>query len=169
MFFGNMTPAMRDQIILKELLDLITKKSNQFIVVIKNGSHFPYEKNLDQKKYDLKRNESLETIYKLSLKENTINFLEKLISSNNLNTEVLYFSDHGQSFKSKRLSHCNSLNPDIEEWEIPLLYYKGNKNKKIDINNNLKFYDFVLSMMGFKNSKRALRYIQFKFRQNKSS
>ncbi len=130
MFFGNMTPAMRDQIILKELIDLITKKSNQFIVVIKNGSHFPYEKNLDQKKYDLKRNESLETIYKLSLKENTINFLEKLISSNNLNTEVLYFSDHGQSFKSKKLSHCNSLNPDIEEWEIPLLYYKGNKNKK---------------------------------------
>ena len=46
MFFGNMIPAMRDQIILKELLDLITKKSNQFIVVIKNGSHFHTRKIL---------------------------------------------------------------------------------------------------------------------------
>ena len=83
------------------------------------------------------------------------NKLSRKINFNQIiiNTEVYYFSDHGQSFKSKRLSHCNSLNPDIEEWEIPLLYYKGNKGKKIDINNNLKFYDFVLSMMGFKNSK----------------
>ena len=35
--------------------------------------------------------------------------------------------------------HCNSLNPDIEEWEIPLLYYKVIKIKKLILITILNF------------------------------
>ena len=87
-------------------------------------------------------------IYTYSIKENSINFLKNLLSKLKKESDIIYLSDHGQLFK-KKLSHCNSSNPEIQEWEIPLLYYINNKNKPINVTSNLDLYDFIIDKMGY--------------------
>ncbi len=148
-FFNHLNEKERDKILLKKLIDVSSKKDNQFIVVIKNGSHFPYFNKFDLNKFNLHKNSDKNLVYTYSIKENSINFLKDLISKFKKNNDIIYLSDHGQYLKRKKLSHCNSTNPEIEEWEIPILYYKNNINKPINIKSNLNLYDFIISKMGF--------------------
>ena len=117
--------------------------------MIKNGSHFPYSDKFDLKKFNLNKNSDAKLIYTYSIKENSINFLKNLLSKLKKESDIIYLSDHGQLFKKKKLSHCNSSNPEIQEWEIPLLYYINNKNKPINVTSNLDLYDFIIDKMGY--------------------
>ena len=148
-FFNNFNEKERDKILLQKLIEVSSKKDNQFIVIIKNGSHFPYYNKFDLNKFNLNKNSDKNLVYTYSIKENSINFLKDLISKFKRNSDIIYLSDHGQYLKKKKLSHCNSNNPEIEEWEIPLLYYKNNINEPINIKSNLNLYDFIISKMGF--------------------
>ena len=150
-FFSHFNDKERDRNLLDKLIEVSSKKDNQFIVVIKNGSHFPYFNKIDLNKFNLNKNSDNDLVYTYSIKENSINFLKSLISKFKINSDIIYLSDHGQYLKNKKLTHCNSENPEIEEWEIPLLYYRNNINQPINIKNNLNLYDFIISRMGFRN------------------
>ncbi len=147
-FFGNEINSKRDNSILIKLTNLLRTSKKQFIVVIKNGSHFPYYDQFDISKYKLDKNNNLQNVYLYSIKENSIDFLKKLISEIDRNSEILYLSDHGQYFNDKKLSHCNSFDPNIEEWEIPLLNY-SKKSNEIKISSNLHIYDLIAEKMGY--------------------
>ena len=148
-FFSHLKNKDRDRILLDKLIEVASKDNNQFIVVIKNGSHFPYSDKFDLKKFNLNKNSDAKLIYTYSIKENSINFLKNLLSKFKKESDIIYLSDHGQLFKKKKLSHCNSSNPEIQEWEIPLLYYINNKNKPINVTSNLDLYDFIIDKMGY--------------------
>ncbi|MFL2678941.1 MAG: sulfatase-like hydrolase/transferase [Alphaproteobacteria bacterium] len=150
-FFSHLKNKDRDRELLDKLLEVIAKDNNQFIVVIKNGSHFPYFDKFDLKKFNLDKNSDANLIYTYSIKENSINFLKDLLSKLKKDSDIIYLSDHGQLLKKKKLSHCNSNNPEIQEWEIPLLYYKNNKNRPLNVNSNLYLYDFIINKMGYSN------------------
>ena len=150
-FFSHIKNKDRDKVLLDKLIEVAAKDNNQFIVVIKNGSHFPYSDKIDLKKFNLKKNSDANLIYTYSIKENSINFLKDLLSKLKKESDIIYLSDHGQLLKKKNLTHCNSNNPQIQEWEIPLLYYINNKNKPIDVVSNLHLYDFIVDKMGYTN------------------
>ena len=171
-FFNHFNEKERDKILLQKLIDISSKEDNQFIVVIKNGSHFPYFNKFDLNKFNLNKNSDKNLVYTYSIKENSIGFLKDLVSKFKKNNNIIYLSDHGQYLQRKKLSHCNSSNPKIEEWEIPLLYYKNNVNKPINIKSNLHLYDFLISEMGFEiklpqREKTKLFYGNFNKRFNK--
>ena len=173
-FFSHLKNKDRDKILLEKLLEVTAKDNNQFIVVIKNGSHFPYFDKFDLKKFNLDKNSDVNLIYTYSIKENSVNFLNDLLSKLKKESDIIYLSDHGQSLKKKKLSHCNSNNPEIQEWEIPLLYYKNNKNKPINIASNLYLYDFIIDKMGYSNGtnlnkKNKLFYGNLNKRLNKKT
>ena len=151
-FFSKYDHKKRDNEILKNLIPILKKGKKKFVVVIKNGSHFPYHNKFDLDKYGLNKENNDELIYTYSLKENSVEFLKKLFVSIDEDTRVLYLSDHGQAFQNKSFKHCNSTNPSIKEWEVPFIYYDFQGNDIKDI-NNLEVYDLVLSLFGIKREK----------------
>ena len=100
-FFNNFNEKERDKILLQKLIDVSSKKDNQFIVIIKNGSHFPYFNKFDLNKFNLNKNSDKNLVYTYSIKENSINFLKDLISKFKKNSDIIYLSDHGQYLKKK--------------------------------------------------------------------
>ncbi len=171
-FFSHFDEKDRDSVLLEKLIDVSSKKENQFIVIIKNGSHFPYFNKFDLKKFNLNKNSDKNLVYTYSIVENSINFLKTLISKFEKNSDIIYLSDHGQYLENKKLSHCNSENPEIEEWEIPLLYFRNKINEPVNIKSNLNLYDFIITRMGFRTElsqrkKNKLFYGNFNKRLNR--
>ncbi|MAI76492.1 MAG: hypothetical protein CMM90_04850 [Rickettsiales bacterium] len=169
-FFNKYDHKKRDKEILKNLIQILEKEKKKFVVVIKNGSHFPYHNKFDLEKYGLNKEDNNELIYTYSLKENSVEFLKTLFLNVDEHSKILYLSDHGQAFQNKSFKHCNSTNPSINEWEVPFIYYdmKGNNIKDI---NNLELYDLVLSLFGiereiFKSSANYLFYGNLNTRYN---
>ncbi len=149
-FFGNFDRSIRDELTLKKLINLIDSDEKQFIVVIKNGSHFPYHAQFNLEKYNLTNQQNIDTIYMYSIKENSVDYLKKLISIMDKKTEIIYISDHGQYIAENKLTHCNSINPNVNEWIIPFLYYSKFLDKKDNIKiSNLTLYDFILAKFGY--------------------
>ena len=54
-FYGSLNNKLRDLKILGDLKKHITSEDDQFIVILKNGSHFPYSSQFDYNKYKLKK------------------------------------------------------------------------------------------------------------------
>lgn len=149
-FYGSVSNKIRDIKILDDLKKNIKIKKNQFIVILKNGSHFPYSSQFDYKKYELDIGDvNTEKMYLYSIKENTINFLDQLAEViKNKDFEIFYLSDHGQNVLDGGLTHCNSNSPIKSEWEIPLLIYNVNDTSEEKIKNNFSLYDAISNSLG---------------------
>ena len=148
-FYGSLNNKLRDINILKDLEKYITSEEDQFIVILKNGSHFPYSSQFDYEKYTLNENTSIEELYLYSIKENTIDFLDELAEIiKNKNFEIFYLSDHGQNVSDSGLTHCNSDSPIQSEWEIPLLLYNVDNTSIEKIKNNISLYDAITNSLG---------------------
>ncbi|MDC3091403.1 sulfatase-like hydrolase/transferase [Rickettsiales bacterium] len=149
-FYGSVNNKFRDTKILDDLKKHIKIKKNQFIVILKNGSHFPYSSQFDYKKYKIDiEDENIEKMYLYSIKENTINFLDKLAEiTKNKDFEIFYLSDHGQNILDGGLTHCNSNSPIKSEWEIPLLLYNVHDTSEEKIKNNTSLYDGISNSLG---------------------
>lgn len=151
-FFGNIDNVNRDKEILKKLLTLIKEDSSQFIVVIKNGSHYPYKSKFEYKKYNLAQDDENELFYLYSIKENSVNFLKKLFLNANPTDRFFYISDHGQNLVKDEITHCNSSNPRVKEWEIPILLHNIHNDIANSIKTNFLLYDAILKVFGYENS-----------------
>ena len=148
-FYGSLNNKLRDINILKDLEKYITSEEDQFIVILKNGSHFPYSSQFDYEKYKLNENTGIEELYLYSIKENTIDFLDELAEIiKNKNFEIFYLSDHGQNVSDSGLTHCNSDSPIQSEWEIPLLLYNVDNTSIEKIKNNISLYDAITNSLG---------------------
>ena len=150
-FYGNFQREQRDQRILEDLPKILNLHKKQFIIIIKNGSHFPYKDQFDYTKYNLNEKDEKKIMYKYSILENSIKFLielKKLLDINDI--ELVYLSDHGQNVESDKVPHCNSVKPNINEWEIPLLFYNFNKNINTTLLSNMSLYGVILESLGVK-------------------
>lgn len=119
--------------VISRLISDTSAHDKKFILVIKEGAHFPYEPmgepifTPDMPTTSMKQS-SLEEIfnsYKNRVFYQTNAFfdevLEKLPFQNDL--VMIYTSDHGQSFEklASAKTHCNSKDPSITEAVVPLL------------------------------------------------
>jgi membrane-anchored protein YejM (alkaline phosphatase superfamily) len=100
----------------------LRESGKHFVLVNKNGVHFPYEISIPPENVT---NDKMEN-YRTSVQMNSIRFLEN-ISRNVLDdTVIFYTSDHGQNFLS-RATHCNTGDDvSVDEYAVPFIVITAN-------------------------------------------
>ncbi len=106
---------MRDIQAVGMLADVFAKHERNFVLVNKQGSHFPYAKNLPPELA------GVADPYRASLERTSTGFLAALAAKLPPGTLVFYTSDHGQNFKA-RAPHNNAPGESsVAEWSVPLV------------------------------------------------
>lgn len=100
----------------------LKQNKQTFILINKSGAHFPYEMAVSP----AARSDNRLMNYRAAVKQNTDEFLTRLVSDLPPDTVVVYTSDHGQNFGPGH-SHCNA-GDDVspQEWSVPILIWSGN-------------------------------------------
>jgi hypothetical protein len=99
----------------KLLMDLLGRKERSFILINKQGTHFPYAKNLPPELA------GAPDPYRTSLVRTSVGFLQSLAGHLPAGTVVFYTSDHGQNFHA-RAPHGNGPGEcSATEWLVPLV------------------------------------------------
>ena len=140
-------PSFADELLALKLKEYLTQNENNFIYVVKSGSHFPWQNNFPSIKEIfipvLDENQSLSgsdhllklNTYLHAISWKTDHFFQTLLSDISIldNTLIIYTSDHGQVIHSEesKLTHCSTHNPLIDEGIVPLLYF-SNQMQKVD-------------------------------------
>ncbi|HJV90100.1 MAG TPA: sulfatase-like hydrolase/transferase [Holophagaceae bacterium] len=97
------------------LLDILGRGQRTFILVNKQGTHFPYAKNLPAEMA------GLPDPYRTSVARTSVGFLARLAPKLPSGTLLLYTSDHGQNFKG-RAPHNNAPGEcTVSEWQVPIV------------------------------------------------
>lgn len=132
---------------LEEVQAILNKPGKNFIFIIKQGSHFPFEENFKKEdaplEYDNKTPKGFFNLYMNSLTMTVDNYWRKLIKVvGNSDTLVFWQSDHGVNIAPDKgnthvkLTHCEIGMTYAEElYSVPSVlyspnkeYYKGYKN-----------------------------------------
>lgn len=116
------------------LVDILAEKLKSeeptFVYAIKNGAHFPYDREYPSTQRILQPTMSesargdetaLINSYRNAVRWSVDRVLKRLADSVPLeNTLIIYTSDHGQNLSSTALSHCSVKNADPREALVPL-------------------------------------------------
>ncbi|WP_257307432.1 sulfatase-like hydrolase/transferase [Geothrix campi] len=121
-FIDNIPPLkeygprhQRDINAMRILLDVLPKQEKSFILVNKQGIHFPYLQNLPPEMA------SVPDPYRTSVERTSINFLVGIAPHLPPGTLVFYTSDHGQNFHG-RAPHNNMAGEcSVSEWQVPIV------------------------------------------------
>lgn len=154
-YFGLLPRNERDIVAARTVLDVLSSGQKKFVLVVKNGSHFPYFQQFS-------KNDSVPTLlskempknerdYLLSLYHNTYRFLGAFIEGVQQKDPplVIYTSDHGQNLKAPGFAHCNSEKPHPDEWKVPLSFANV-PNEVVDVvDHNSNLYDAIVQAMGY--------------------
>lgn len=146
---------LRDQSSISQIIDIV-KSGRNFVLINKNGAHFPYENTIAPHL----TSENRFSNYRMSVKINAAEFIERLANEVSSDTIIFYTSDHGQDLESKG-THCNTGdNISFNEYAVPFLIITSNekiKNEllgnKLNIKNKLTHIEFsesIRNMMGEK-------------------
>ena len=167
----------RDKIFLEKFSTIINNKEaieNNFIVLVKYGSHFPYLLTYDHTNspfqpvmdvsyggMDSNHKEEQINTYLNSIYSSVDLYLKEMLSKVDLSDNIIFYtSDHGQNILEKesltRL-HCNSETVVKNEVSVPLLVFQENAKKLFKVDKNI-FYSQVqmfpttLSLLGYDRS-----------------
>ena len=126
-----------------------------FMIVNKAGTHFPYESNLAP---DIRTDIKLQN-YRLSLEQNSRNFLDRLSEIIDSETIVFYTSDHGQNFDGRK-PHCGRKGMITEaEYAVPFLVITKNHLLRKALQSDREHYYNKLSHLEISESVRnAMAY-----------
>lgn len=130
------------------------KTGKNFILVNKNGAHFPYANTLAPSLVTSNNSEN----YSRSIQNNSINFVTRLAENLPANTISFYTSDHGQELNA-RGTHCNTGDSiSTKEYAVPFLIITSDKKAQslllkhhARLNGNLTHIEFsesIRNMMG---------------------
>jgi len=162
-----------DHQIATKLQDLLSdSEQNQFAVVVKSGSHVPWETSYPAE-YSLKyaptdsepakqetTRHKLLRHYESSLSWNVDFFFKLLLDRLNLkDTIIFYTSDHGQSIipenKPGMATHCDARSPSLEEGIVPFLLF-GNEVESmfdsgpyLDAYSHFQIFPTTVRLFGF--------------------
>jgi len=167
----------RDKIFLDKFSTIINnknKKENNFIVVVKYGSHFPYlltydhvhspfqpVMNVSYGGMDLEHKEEQINTYLNSIYSNVDLYLKEMLSKVDLSENIIFYtSDHGQNILEKesltRL-HCNSETVVKNEVSVPLMVFHENAKQLFNSSENIVYsqiqmFPTTLSFLGYEKS-----------------
>ena len=143
----------RDLFSLEKVQSLIGSGEN-FILINKNGAHFPYENTIPP---SLISSNTIEN-YENSVRLNTAQFIQQLERITPADTIIFYTSDHGQNLTGGA-THCNTgAEVNRLEYTVPfyvitkdakiiqtLLFERKNKNYKF---SHIEFSESIRNAMG---------------------
>lgn len=128
----------RDIYSLEQVRKLLNEDGKKFIFVLKQGSHFPYEENIDKEvlDYNMTSHEGFFNLYMNSLNNTVDQFWEKVldVTKDHNDTIVFWQSDHGVNIvpdlgkSAIKLTHCEvGLSYAEELYNVPAAMYSPNK------------------------------------------
>jgi hypothetical protein len=121
---NNQPQYERDLSSIEKVQSLIGSGDN-FILINKNGAHFPYENTIPP---SLISPNTIEN-YKNSVLLNTVQFIKQLEKITPTDTIIFYTSDHGQNLTGGA-THCNT-GPEVNRLEYTVPFYVISKDPKI--------------------------------------
>ena len=167
----------RDKIFLDKFSTIINNKNkeeNNFIVVVKYGSHFPYlltydhahspfqpVMNVSYGGMDLEHKEEQINTYLNSIYSNVDLYLKEMLSKVDLSENIIFYtSDHGQNIletKSLTRLHCNSEIVVKNEVSVPLMVFHKNAKQLFNSDQNIVYsqiqiFSTTLSLLGYEKS-----------------
>lgn len=154
-YFGHFPRYERDVEAVRTLLDVLSSGQKKFVLLVKNGSHFPYTQQLpkDESGRDwLSKNlPENERDYLLSIYHNTYRFLGTFIEGIPKENPpmVFYTSDHGQNLRAPGFAHCNSEDPHPDEWIVPLSFANVPDEVVDLVDYNSTLHDSIVHAMGY--------------------
>lgn len=153
-YFGDLTRTERDRGALGQVLTSLNGGEKVFIFVVKNGSHFPYEWQIpsdDMTRYLIPDGINLkERAYLTSIYRNTFRFLGDLLTNSAAVAPMIFYtSDHGQNLLTSGFAHCNSADPQADEWEVPLLTHNVPSNVTGPMASNTQLHSSIARAMGY--------------------
>lgn len=111
-----------DQAIAEMLNERLRRPGREFIYVVKQGAHFPYEMNYPPE--FAPASDSRIAKYIAAVRYTTGGFFDRLQKDLPFsNVLMLYTADHGQDFSERGL-HCSAA-PRAEEYSVPLVAITG--------------------------------------------
>ena len=154
---NGQAPYLRDLESIAQIINT-TQSGNNFILVNKNGAHFPYENTLEPAKVSVNTNDN----YAKSIKRNALDFIDQLAEKIAPDTVVFYTSDHGQELNA-RAAHCNTGEGiSAKEYAVPFLVITENEVIKNRLQTDRACMDGKLSHIEFSESIRNLMGIEIK-------
>jgi lipid A ethanolaminephosphotransferase len=163
----------KDIYIAELITTLISEKHDKpyFILAVKKGLHFPYDRKVPQerRKYDTKSNgfnigerEDLINSYKNAIAYFIDPFFKVLMENANYkNTVLFYTSDHGQNLldNGHKITHCTTSDTSPYEGLVPLFIitdnqvYRDKFNKAAlknrDKSSHFNIFPTILNIFGF--------------------
>lgn len=141
----------RDLLAVDQIINLV-KTSGNFILINKNGAHFPYANTLIPSEVTTSNAEN----YAKSVKNNAIDFVTSLAAHLPSDTIAFYTSDHGQELNA-RGTHCNTGNNiSTKEYTVPFLIITNNRNLQNTLSGNLEQLQNNLTHIEFSESVRNM-------------
>lgn len=164
----------RDKLFLKKLSKIVNKKESKtdnFIVLVKYGSHFPYLLSYNHAHspfnpvptvsyggMNLEHKEELINSYLNSIYSNTDLYLKEMLSTIDLEKSIIFYtSDHGQNIletPSLSRTHCNRTIIVKSEVSVPLMVFQKNAKKifhsqKPLYYSQIQLFPTTLSLFGY--------------------
>jgi glucan phosphoethanolaminetransferase (alkaline phosphatase superfamily) len=162
----------RDITAIQSVQKALKNRENNFIVIVKWGSHWPYLLNYDSKNAIFKpeldsalggmiaeNKDKIINTYLNSIRYGTDKYLKTLLSKTDLNdTIIFYTSDHGQTIfdsdKDLRTTHCHSVEESVKsEFSVPLIVFSKNAKEIFPKDNKkhsqIQIFPTILSLMGY--------------------
>jgi len=173
------TPKLkRDRLVLNSLSKILNdkeNKNNNFIVVVKYGSHVPYslayEKNqtiftpamtTSYGRTNLKNRDKLINTYSNAIHFTVDEYLKELVAKIDFSQNIVFYtSDHGQNIletpKQTLITHCNGDYVVKNEVSVPLIIFTENAKEKFPVNKQNAYSQFqifptTLKLLGYDNS-----------------
>lgn len=150
------TKAMYDEEMLPHFRKLLNKKEKQLIVLHLLGSHSDAKNNYPKSHNVFKKDNTVDAY------DNSITYSDYLLGQifsdlKGTNSELLYYSDHGQAYSNDKFFHSQSKSAN----RVPLFFWYGDKvptsMREIGVENKETstkiVYSLVLRLMGLENSK----------------
>ena len=141
--FGDCFPA-------KKIAEVLKQDRPSFIMVVKAGAHFPYQKNYPEKNRvfvpDLGSSESMTertrtlNSYYNAIRWSVDDFFANLIPQiSDRDVMIVYTSDHGQNIleNGSNVTHCSKDNAPATEGIVPLFMYSPNAGAGKSFRDNL--------------------------------
>ena len=154
-----------------KLLDIVREElmgdEPVFIYANKNGAHFPYDTSFPASETVFKPSaangqgkHARINAYRNSISWTVDRFFQQMVAHVSLDDTLLFYtSDHGQTFRDGRLTHCSVQGADPREALVPLLALTGDRQLDRRLRNaasrnsgkasHFEIVPTVLDVMGF--------------------
>jgi glucan phosphoethanolaminetransferase (alkaline phosphatase superfamily) len=149
---NNGNTYKNDRIMAEKLVSLLKKHEKIFVIFNKQGTHLPYNLMYPEEE---KFPEYLESDYEKAIYWAVDGFFKEYLDEFlKLNAQIIYTSDHGQSFEDAKsgVAHCDWVTPVASQANVPLILFGADSSFNFDANysySQFQVFPTLLRLLGY--------------------